>query len=88
MTAYIGTRTRTCRVGNVDWFVLDDVCGILKLAPAEADTLPIAELGTGPARDAHGYIHQVRIVSPDGARELLARSTTPEARAFQESHSG
>lgn len=86
MTTYIGTRTRIVVRNGRPWFVLDDVCGVLDLPDAAADDLPIAELDTAGVQAADGFVHQVRVVSPEGVQLLVDLSETVEAAQFKEVH--
>lgn len=82
--SYQGNEVRTLQKGGETWWVLKDVCNILKIGnPADVyNRLDDDEKGVGQI-DTLGGVQKTNIVNESGLYNVILRSDKPEAKPFR-----
>ena len=83
--SYEGKEVRTFQIGGEPWWVLKDVCDVLKLSNARmiADRLDSDDVSQAYVIDSMGRQQQTNIVNEGGLYNVILRSDKPEARKFK-----
>jgi anti-repressor protein len=82
---YRGDKIRTVQMGGETWWVLKDICDVLRLTtPAKvAERLEEDEVSLVHIVDARGRRQETAIVNESGLHNVILRSNKPEAKNFK-----
>jgi prophage antirepressor-like protein len=82
---YKGNNVRTVQKNNEIWFVLKDVCDVLKLNNPTwvANRLDEDELSQTKFIDSIGRNQEMKIINESGLYNVILRSDKPEAKPFK-----